>query len=44
VKVSVAELRSLVRAALERAGANPTMADATARALVLAESQGTRRT
>jgi (2R)-3-sulfolactate dehydrogenase (NADP+) len=40
VKVSVAELRSLVRAALERAGANPTMADATARALVLAESQG----
>ena len=40
MKVTVAELRGLVQAALERAGANATMAEATARALVLAEAQG----
>ena len=40
MKVTVAELRGLVQAALERAGANATMAAATARALVLAEAQG----
>ena len=38
MKVTVAELRGLVQAALERAGANATMAAATARALVLAEA------
>jgi len=36
----IPELESLVAAALKRAGANDTMARATARALVLAESQG----
>jgi (2R)-3-sulfolactate dehydrogenase (NADP+) len=40
VKVAVAELRQLVAAALERAGASTAMAQSTARALVLAESQG----
>ena len=40
MKVALAELRTLVRAALERAGANPAMAEAAARALVLAEAQG----
>jgi len=40
VKVSIAELRGLVQAALVHAGANPAMAEATARALVLAEAQG----
>ncbi len=40
MRVAVAELRSIVSAALQRAGANPAMADSTARALVLAESQG----
>jgi (2R)-3-sulfolactate dehydrogenase (NADP+) len=34
------ELRALVAGALERAGANPGMASATAAALVLAEAQG----
>ena len=40
MRVAVADLRSIVSAALQRAGANPAMADSTARALVLAESQG----
>ena len=40
MKVAVNELCALVSAALRRAGANPAMADSTARALVLAESQG----
>ena len=40
MKVTVAELRGLVQGALERAGANAAMAEATARALVLAEAQG----
>ena len=40
MKVALSELRELVARALERAGANPAMAAATARALVLAESQG----
>ena len=39
-RVAVAELRALVQRALERAGANAAMAEATARALVLAEAQG----
>jgi (2R)-3-sulfolactate dehydrogenase (NADP+) len=34
------EARTMVAAALRRAGANPAMAEATARALVLAEAQG----
>ena len=38
--VALAELRSLVQGALRSAGANPTMAAATAHALVLAEAQG----
>ena len=38
--VGVAELRTLVQRALQAAGANEAMAAATARALVLAESQG----
>jgi len=38
--LSTQEARGLVAAALRRAGANATMADATANALVLAESQG----
>ena len=40
MKVAVDELRGLVQRALEAAGANASMAEATARALVLAESQG----
>jgi (2R)-3-sulfolactate dehydrogenase (NADP+) len=40
MKVAVAELRALVQRALQSAGANEAMAAATARALVLAESQG----
>jgi len=40
MKVPLSELRALVRDALQRAGANPPMAEATARALVLAEAQG----
>jgi (2R)-3-sulfolactate dehydrogenase (NADP+) len=40
VKLPVAEVRALVSAELQRAGAGLGMADATARALVLAESQG----
>jgi (2R)-3-sulfolactate dehydrogenase (NADP+) len=40
VKVSVDELRTLVQRALQAAGANEVMAVSTARALVLAESQG----
>jgi len=40
MKVPVAELRALVSAALQRAGASAPMAEATARALVLAEAQG----
>ena len=40
MKVAASELRALVQRALERAGANATMAEATARALVLAEAQG----
>jgi (2R)-3-sulfolactate dehydrogenase (NADP+) len=39
-RVAASELRSLVQRTLERAGANATMAEATARALVLAEAQG----
>ena len=39
-RVPVAELRGLVQRALQAAGANELMAAATARALVLAESQG----
>ena len=38
--LAVQEARDLVAAALRRAGANATMAEATANALVLAESQG----
>ena len=40
MKVDVTELEALVAAALARAGANAHMAASTARALVLAESQG----
>jgi (2R)-3-sulfolactate dehydrogenase (NADP+) len=40
MRVSMAELRSLVQGALQRAGASPAMAESTARALVLAEAQG----
>lgn len=40
MKVRVTELRGLVQRALQSAGANEAMAAATARALVLAESQG----
>jgi (2R)-3-sulfolactate dehydrogenase (NADP+) len=40
VKIALDELRGLVSDALQRAGANPAMAESTARALVLAESQG----
>jgi len=39
-RIALVELRTLVAAALQRAGANPAMAEATARALVLAEAQG----
>ena len=38
--LSPADLESLVRRVLERAGANPVMADATARALVHADARG----
>jgi len=40
MKVELEELRALVRRALQAAGANEAMAASTARALVLAESQG----
>ena len=40
MKLPTAEVQALVSAALQRAGANPAMAEATAAALVLAESQG----
>lgn len=40
MKLPLDEARALVSAQLQRAGANPVMAEATARALVLAESQG----
>ena len=39
-KITLDEARSLVSAALQKAGAGAAMADATARALVLAEAQG----
>src|SRR5437764_897620 len=39
-EVALAELQDLARRALDRAGASPAMADATARALIAAESQG----
>ena len=39
-RLSLDEARSLVRAVLERAGANPRMAAATAAALVAAEAEG----
>jgi (2R)-3-sulfolactate dehydrogenase (NADP+) len=39
-RIGLAELESLARAALERAGASPAMATATAAALVRAEAQG----
>jgi (2R)-3-sulfolactate dehydrogenase (NADP+) len=39
-QISLAEARTLVAAALRAAGANADMAEATARALVLAEAQG----
>jgi len=39
-QISMSEARALVAAALRAAGANPAMAEATARALVLAEAQG----
>ncbi len=40
MKLPLTEVHALVAAALQRAGANPAMAHSTARALVLAESQG----
>ena len=40
MKLPITELQALVSAALQRAGANLEMAEATASALVLAESQG----
>ena len=40
MKLATAEVQALVAAALQRAGANAQMAHSTARALVLAESQG----
>ena len=40
MKLPTTEVQALVSAALQRAGANPAMAEATAAALVLAESQG----
>ena len=39
-RVAIDELRTLVQRALQAAGANEAMAAVTARALVLAESQG----
>jgi (2R)-3-sulfolactate dehydrogenase (NADP+) len=40
MKLSMTEARALVASELQRAGAGATMAESTARALVLAESQG----
>lgn len=40
MKISLGQAQALVAAELRRAGANATMADSTARALVLAEAQG----
>ena len=40
MKLPMADVQALVSAALQQAGAHPAMADATASALVLAESQG----
>jgi (2R)-3-sulfolactate dehydrogenase (NADP+) len=40
MKIAMEELQVLVQAELRRAGANETMAETTARALVLAEAQG----
>lgn len=40
MKLPIADVQALVSAALQRAGANQAMAEATAHALVLAESQG----
>ncbi len=40
MKLPISEVQALVSAALQRAGANPAMAEATASALVLAEAQG----
>jgi (2R)-3-sulfolactate dehydrogenase (NADP+) len=40
VRLSTDELRTQVAAALRAAGANPLMADSSARSLVLAEAQG----
>jgi len=40
MKLPIAEVQALVSTALQRAGANPAMAESTAHALVLAESQG----
>ena len=39
-RITMEQACTLVAAALQRAGANPAMAEATARALVLAEAQG----
>jgi (2R)-3-sulfolactate dehydrogenase (NADP+) len=39
-RLTMEQARTLVAAALQRAGANPAMAEATGRALVLAEAQG----
>ena len=39
-QITMEDARGLVAAALQAAGANQAMAEATARALVLAESQG----
>jgi (2R)-3-sulfolactate dehydrogenase (NADP+) len=39
-RITMTQARELVAAALERAGANPAMSQAAARALVLAEAQG----
>ena len=40
MKLAIGQLQALVAGALLRAGANATMAECTARALVLAEAQG----
>ena len=40
MRLPTADVQALVSGALQRAGANPAMAEATATALVLAESQG----
>jgi len=40
MKLPCSEVQALVAAALQRAGASAPMAEATARALVLAEAQG----